>query len=157
MDQSYRSQHETSRPHNPWQKFLQRHDAKHQFEDTSRLCTASQITSEQVIEMFLTHDKTPLDEQIPRRRQRLRDFLYEVVSPSRGTSGPYLTDVDRRSADADIALIDDRQKHDKCVKASFGDPCGACCIFSKRLSVPDLCRRLGGKVSRPPKNHLFGN
>lgn len=146
MDESYKSYHGTQRQPNPWGKFTQRKEAKHRGEDTPRLCNSSQPSTSQVVETFLTHDRTPLDEQIPGRRQVLRDFLHEAVTQPHATTNSFFIDVERCSGIADIALIDDRQKHERCTKAAFGEPCNGCRIYSKKLSLPDLCQRLQGEV-----------
>ena len=142
------SLHELSRPHNPWQEFTLRNEAKHRAEDVSRLCTSTQATTTEIIEQFLNHDRQRLDEQVPRRRQVLKDFLHEVVPPSLGAARYYFDDIERHSTDVDIALIDDRQKHEDCAK-KIRKPCNECRVFSKTLKIPALCQRLKEEVNHP--------
>ncbi|CAN9186208.1 unnamed protein product [Alternaria alternata] len=102
----------------PWKKFTHRQEAKHRPEDDLRLCTLDQ-TSAQVIERFLSpeRDKIHLDELIPRRRQVLRDFLNGVHPEGILGMGSCLQDVkDRSNDDNIIALVDDRQNHERCDK-----------------------------------------
>lgn len=110
-------------------------------------CGPTHIATSHIIKRFLTFDRTVLDEQVPRRWHILNEFLDEIVPPTAGTTDLNLDNVKKLSADIDIALVDDRQDHDKCRKTAFGDPCGDCRIFSANLSIPDLFLRLHERIS----------
>jgi hypothetical protein len=138
-----------SQPQTPWTKFTQREEAKHGPEDDRRLCDLTQSTA-QVIEKFLAADRNTIhmDDQVPRRRQVLRDFLNEVVPDTATAVRPYSEDVERHSNDTTIALVDDRQNHIGCGKIIL-KPCNECRIFSKSVRIPELCLRLQRKASQP--------
>lgn len=144
-----RMEHVTYQPDSPWKKFTHRQEAKHRPEDDLRLCTLDQ-TSAQVIERFLSpeRDKIHLDELIPRRRQVLRDFLNGVHPEGILGMGSCLQDVkDRSNDDNIIALVDDRQNHERCDKI-IGKPCNDCRIFSRSVGIPELCERMQEKVNQ---------
>ncbi|KAF2131374.1 hypothetical protein P153DRAFT_193815 [Dothidotthia symphoricarpi CBS 119687] len=115
---------------------------KHHAEDTSRLCSSPQTTSSDVIHDFMNNGRKLLDHPIPRQRQILRDFLNEAVIPHLPNSPRcFGADIVDSSTGADIALLDDRQKHLDCAK-SIRKTCAACHVFSNNLNIPQWYQRL---------------
>jgi len=143
-------EHAIYQPHSPWKKFTDRRELTHLPEDDVRLCTPGQ-TSAQIIERFLVYEelKIHIDELVPRRRQVLRDFLNEVTPIFPRGIGPYLQDIERYSKDDHIALVDDRQNHEGCVNKNPIKRCDDCIIYSRSVSIPELCVRLQEKVYQP--------
>ena len=141
--------HELGRPHDPWEKFVQRNDARHRAEDDFRLCPQD-ATSLDVINHFFSNESRKIDDPIPRRRQLLREFLQEVLLPCHmGPQPRYELDIQRRSSPNHIVLLDDRQRHQGCSKVIL-QPCTICQIFSRNLTVSELCDRLKQEVSCLP-------
>jgi hypothetical protein len=145
---TYEPATEFRRLHNPWEKFSQRLVERHLAEDESRLCPPQvPISTSEVVARFLSHGYTRLDEAIPRKRQLLRNFLEETITPQQmGMPNSVEHDIRDGSVSGDIALLDDRQKHERCAK-SIGQLCSVCRIFSRKLSIPELYQRLQEKVS----------
>ncbi|KAF1956057.1 hypothetical protein CC80DRAFT_67834 [Byssothecium circinans] len=143
---AYESVSETYRPHNPWEKFTQRTVANHHAED-SRLCPPQlPISTTEVIQRFLSHGYIRLDQAIPRKRQLLRDYLEETINVRQiGGASVVEHDIVAKSKSADVALLDDRQKHDRCAKL-IGQVCNSCQILSTNLTIPELYRRLQQEV-----------
>lgn len=141
------SHHELYRPHNPWERFTQRHDENHLPEDRFRLVPPPHnVSTSAVIDALLTHDQVSSpDQPIPRRRQLLRDFLSEAVS-GRGLNCHVDEDIVKSSSSRDIALLDDRQKHEGCAKP-IGKQCDDCQIYSNNVTIPNLYLRLKEEVS----------
>ncbi|OAL50526.1 hypothetical protein IQ07DRAFT_679915 [Pyrenochaeta sp. DS3sAY3a] len=127
----------------PWQKFTIRWEPGHNAEDV-RLCSPTQTTQE-IIEAFLLHNDRRSNAQIPRRWQVLGEFLYPIVTLSQGDVTTYVEDIERHRAANDVAILDDRQKHE-CAR-DFGQHCEGCPTFSENLDVMALQRRLQEKRS----------
>jgi hypothetical protein len=138
---THRSRYEPFRLHNPWEAFINRHEGKH---GASRLCSPTQTTSE-VIDKFLAHERTLLDEPVPRRWEVLREFLHEITRQSTNTTCPYTEDIERHSRIHDIALVDDRRRHEEC-KTVAGYPCNDCQKFSESMKITELCKRMQKEV-----------
>jgi hypothetical protein len=160
------SRYEPSRLHNPWEQFAHRDEKKHQAENdlVFRLGrppfqlvpiapphTLSTRSTAEVIDLFLQYGSKRLDDQVPRKQQLLKDFLRGSDPPLSALSSStppvtYIDDVKLRSSVGDIALIDDRNNHSDCGR-KIKKACSDCHIYSKKLSIPDLCTRLQGEVS----------
>jgi hypothetical protein len=141
---AYSLRYDLSRLHNPWEKFTQRDTKKHRAEDRSPLCPAT-ASNPNVIKLFLTHGSHALNDPVPCQRQLLRDFLTAAAPLAPAPQATYLDAVHGLSTDADIALLDDRERHMGCAKI-IDQPCGDCRIFSQDLTVPQLCTRLRDEV-----------
>jgi hypothetical protein len=139
--------HESSRLHNPWETFTRRDENKHRLEDTSRLCSP-QTKSQDVIEKCFAFENRRLDEFVPRRTQILRDFLGKLPHGLVPSDLPYGTDIERRSNNDHIVLVDDRQKHPECEKL-IRKACSTCRIFSRKLTIPELRDHLVEDVGCP--------
>lgn len=136
--------HEFSRPYDPWEKFTRRDETKHRAEDTFRLCSQN-APSYEVIDVCFAHGSRPLDDPIPRRNQILRDFLEEVLDGPVRSNRPYPDDIARRNSDNHIVLVDDRQNHSDCEK-KIRRACAACRIFSQNVTVRQLREHLAQEV-----------
>lgn len=141
---AYDQKTEFHRPYNPWEKFTRRDEAKHTAEDILLCRPGTPITTAEVIHSFLTHGYNQLDQAVPRKRQLLRDFLEEVIN-SRRVHSTVDQDIFTTSRNNDVALLDDRLKHERCAR-SIGQACNHCTVFSKNLTIPDLYKRLQEKV-----------
>ena len=139
--------HESSRPHDPWETFTRRDENKHRLEDTSRLCSP-QTKSQDVIDECFAIENRGLDRPVLRRTQILRDFLETLPHGLVPSNQPYGTDIERRSNNDHIVLVDDRQKHPNCEK-QIRRACAACRIFSRKLTIPELRDHLIQDVGCP--------
>lgn len=83
------------------------------------------------------------------------NFLKEAIGPSTSATDDYLNSVQILSTVDDIALIDDRQKHEKYARLAHGDPYAGCLIASENLSIVDLCSRLGEDVLPPSISYIW--
>jgi hypothetical protein len=160
------SSFELNRLHNPWVKFSRRDETQHVLDSevkyrlgrlsiqppptppTAITQNSATKTTTEVVRLFMNHGKFRLDEVVLRQQQLVKDFL-KAASPPASGSGPtstYIDDVRLSSSVSDIALIDDRNYHEGCVK-KFGKPCTECHIFSGKVTIPELCTRLESQVS----------
>lgn len=138
--------------YNPWQRFTQRDVAKHNAEDGVCFCPPhTPISAAEVINRFLGHGFNTLDEAVPRKRQLLRDFLEEAITIPRNAPRIVEQDISATSRSIDVALLDDRQNHERCAKR-VSQVCNDCNIFSKNLSILELYKRLQEDVS---SIHIF--
>ena len=132
------------RLHNPWHKFTQRNQLKHNAED-SRLHKPA-ATARDVIQQFMAHHSDPLDGEIPHMRQMLRDYLNETVMTAAGPNETIENVIQKTSSPRDFALLDDRKKHEKCHR-HIGLTCKKCALVSEKKEMFELYKRLAGNVS----------
>jgi hypothetical protein len=155
------ARYELDQLHNPWEKFARRNEVLHRGDNELQFrlgripfqTTAASIptdistkTTAEVIELFLNYGSHRLEDPVPRRQQLLKDFLGAANSSSSGPASTYLDDVRLRSSANEIALIDDRNCHEKCARI-IGQCCPDCEIVSGNIDIPNLCTRLRGEVS----------
>lgn len=139
---------ESLESNDPWKKSTIRWEPGHNAED-SRLCLPTQTTQE-IIEAFLLHDRRLLNTQIPGRWQVLSEFLYTIVPPTQSEKTTYVEDIERYRTTNDIAILDDRMKHE-CAR-DIGKHCENCPTFSESVDVVALHRRLQEEVSILSRN-----
>lgn len=161
--------YEPHRLFNPWEKLTHRDEKEHvadkeaQFRlgrlslqppassPTSLPQTPVTKTSAEIIELFLRHGSFRLDDAVPRQQQLVKDFLQAALltaSSSSRITNTFIDDV--KLAVGDMALLDDRNNHEGCVR-KFGKACSDCYALSKKMTIPDLCTHLEAEVSRANK------
>ena len=140
------SQHELNKLVNPFERFQARYVKKHLADDAARLFQQQQPYAADVIEKIVNYGKKPLDYNVPRRFQTLRNYLTEATAPGQPLTRTVKDDIELSSNDQDIALLDERQEHDKCPK-KYGQQCLECVPFSEKVTIPQLHERLKKAVS----------
>ncbi|KAH5157993.1 hypothetical protein HBH69_071140 [Parastagonospora nodorum] len=163
----YGSQYEPTRLFNPWEEFMHRDESKHAADSkagfrlghflppsptpTSPTAAPPPLptrTSREVVELFLTYGRHRLDDAIPHQQKLLKDFMQGVIaqSPVTSTAAPqsnYIDDL-KNTPVSDIALLDDRNNHDGCLR-KYDKHCSNCYVVSKKMAIRDLCTHLEGE------------
>ncbi|KAH3952389.1 hypothetical protein HBH98_175250 [Parastagonospora nodorum] len=163
----YGSRYEPTRLFNPWEEFMHRDESKHAADSkagfrlghflppsptpTSPTAAPPPLptrTSREVVELFLTYGRHRLDDAIPHQQKLLKDFMQGVIaqSPVTSTAAPqsnYIDDL-KNTPVSDIALLDDRNNHDGCLR-KYDKHCSNCYVVSKKMAIRDLCTHLEGE------------
>ena len=150
-------------PPKSWGKYKDRDTITHPAED-NRIEHEPPDNSLSLIETFLTYHRDNLDPPAPLCNAALREFLTHATTLRHyldPISHTIADDISHNSIREDIALLDDRRDEKGCASEgrrwNNGDYIGDD-IFSKKLTVPELYRRLKENVrlEDPPKFLMDG-